>query len=200
MSYTIRPLDASTWAAFAELVERNNGIFGGCWCIGYHPESGQRGINHRAVKEDRVRTGRAHAALVLDEDGVAQGWCQYGSPEELPGIKHRREYDKDAPPRPDWRITCFHVDKKHRGQGIARAALRGALDQIAHAAGGRRTAVSRSAALLCDMVGVRRGAGERRPGRDGPRAGVDDAQPLHAPPAAFYGSVRKVLGGSADDH
>lgn len=111
MSYTIRPLDASTWAAFAELVERNNGIFGGCWCIGYHPECGQRGISHRAVKEDRVQTGRAHAALVLDEDGTAQGWCQYGSPEELPGIKHRREYDKDAPPRPDWRITCFYVDR-----------------------------------------------------------------------------------------
>ncbi len=32
MSCTIRPLDASTWDAFAELVERNNGIFGGCWC------------------------------------------------------------------------------------------------------------------------------------------------------------------------
>src|SRR5712691_8824666 len=29
MSCTIRPLDASTWDAFAELVERNNGIFGG---------------------------------------------------------------------------------------------------------------------------------------------------------------------------
>ncbi|HUR01490.1 MAG TPA: hypothetical protein VM347_03035 [Nonomuraea sp.] len=81
MSYTIRPLDASTWAAFAEFVERNNGIFGGCWCIGYHPECGQKGIRHRAVKEDRVRTGRAHAALVLDEDGAVQGWCQYGSPE-----------------------------------------------------------------------------------------------------------------------
>ena len=38
MSYTIRPLDASTWDAFAELVERNNGIFGGCWCIGYYQE------------------------------------------------------------------------------------------------------------------------------------------------------------------
>jgi len=80
-SYTIRPLDAATWAAFAELVERNNGIFGGCWCIGYHPECGQKGISHRAVKEDQVRTGRAHAALVLDEEGAAQGWCQYGSPE-----------------------------------------------------------------------------------------------------------------------
>jgi len=136
MSCTIRPLDASTWDAFAELAERNNGIFGGCWCIGYHPECGQKGISYRAVKEDRVRTGRAHAALVLDEHGAAQGWCQYGSPEELPGIKHKREYDKDPPPRPDWRITCFYVDKKHRGQGIARAALEGALDQIAQAGGG----------------------------------------------------------------
>ncbi len=61
---------------------------------------------------------------------------------ELPGIKHRREYDKDAPPRPDWRITCFYVDRKHRGQGIARAALEGALDQIADAGGGRVEAIS----------------------------------------------------------
>lgn len=136
MPFTTQPLDASTWDAFAELVERNNGIFGGCWCIGFHPEREQKGISHRAVKEDRVRTGRAHAALVLDENGTAQGWCQYGSPEELPSIKHKREYDKDAPPHPRWRITCFYVDTKHRGQGIARAALEGALDQIAQAGGG----------------------------------------------------------------
>src|SRR5262245_59722683 len=92
--YTIRELDASTWDVFAELVERNNGIYGGCWCIGYHPECGQRGISHRQVKEDRVRSGRAHAVLAMDENGVAQGWCQYGDPEELPNIKHKREYDK----------------------------------------------------------------------------------------------------------
>ena len=142
MPYTVRPLDPTTWDAFAELVERNNGVFGGCWCIGYHPERNQQGISHRAVKEDRVRTARAHAALVLDEQGAAQGWCQYGSPEELPSIKHRREYDKDAPPGPDWRITCFYTDKKHRAQGIARAALEGALDQIAHLGGGRVEAIS----------------------------------------------------------
>lgn len=136
MTYASRPLDASTWDAFAELVERNNGIFGGCWCIGFHPERGQKGISHRAAKEERVRTDRAHAALVFDSDGVAQGWCQYGSPEELPKIKHRREYEKDAPPLPDWRITCFYVDTKHRGQGIARVALAGALTQIADAGGG----------------------------------------------------------------
>jgi GNAT superfamily N-acetyltransferase len=140
--YTVGRLDASTWDAFAELVERNNGIFGGCWCIGYHPERGHGPAGYRAIKEDRVRTDRAHAALVFDEDGLAQGWCQYGSPAELPNIKHRREYDKDAPPLPDWRITCFYVDKKHRGQGIARAALEGALEQIGQSGGGLVEAIS----------------------------------------------------------
>ena len=89
MSYSVRPLSASTWNAFAELVLRNNGIYGGCWCISYHPECGQKGLNYREVKEDRVKTGRAHAALVFDNSGKAQGWCQYGSLAELPGPEVR---------------------------------------------------------------------------------------------------------------
>ena len=36
--YTTRPLTPDTWADFAELVEANNGVWGGCWCIGFHPE------------------------------------------------------------------------------------------------------------------------------------------------------------------
>jgi ribosomal protein S18 acetylase RimI-like enzyme len=140
--FHVLSLDASTWDRFAELVERNNGIFGGCWCIGYHPECGQRGISHRAVKEERVRSGRAHHALVVDQDGLAQGWCQWGDPEELSNLKHRREYDRDPPPPPDWRITCIFVDKKHRGQGIARMALEGALEQIATRGGGLVEAIS----------------------------------------------------------
>jgi GNAT superfamily N-acetyltransferase len=139
--YTTRPLDASTWDAFAELVERNNGIYGGCWCIAFHSEY-QRGVSDpRTLKEQLVRAGRAHAALVFDEDGVAQGWCQYGSPEEL-GLKHNREYAKDPPPRARWRITCIFVDKRHRGQGVARAGLEGALAQIATAGGGLVEAIS----------------------------------------------------------
>ena len=135
-AFTVRELDGSTWDAFAELVVRNGGIFGGCWCIGYHPECGQPGINHRDAKEARVRSDNAHAALVFDDAGLAQGWCQWGDPDELTRIKHRRVYEQDAPPLPDWRITCFYVDKHHRGQGIARAALGGALEQIARRGGG----------------------------------------------------------------
>ncbi|NYE95805.1 GNAT superfamily N-acetyltransferase [Psychromicrobium silvestre] len=141
-TYRSRPLNAASWDDFAELVERNNGIFGGCWCIGYHPEGSEKGLNHRVAKQERVFNDRAHAALVYDHDGLAQGWCQYGSPEELSRIKHRREYLKDAPAQPDWRITCFYVDKHHRSQGIARVALEGALDQIAQAGGGLVEAIS----------------------------------------------------------
>jgi GNAT superfamily N-acetyltransferase len=135
-TYTVRPLDASTWDAFAELVERNNGVFGGCWCMGWHPEGCWSGLDNRTLKEERVRSDRSHAALVFDAEGRAQGWAQYGSADELPRIKHRRTYDKDAPPLPDWRITCFYVDTKHRRLGVARAALEGALEQIARAGGG----------------------------------------------------------------
>jgi ribosomal protein S18 acetylase RimI-like enzyme len=136
MAFTVKELDVSTWPAFAELVERNNGIFGGCWCVGFHPEGRLRGLDRRAVKQERVRCGQAHAALVLDDHGIAQGWCQWGSPEELPNIKHQRVYFKEPQAVPDWRITCFYVDTKHRGQGVARAALEGAIEQIARAGGG----------------------------------------------------------------
>ena len=36
--YTTRPLSPDTWGDFAGLVEANNGVWGGCWCIGFRPE------------------------------------------------------------------------------------------------------------------------------------------------------------------
>ena len=78
MPFTTQPLDASTRDAFAELVERNNGISGGCWCIGFHPEREQKGISHRAVKEDQVRTSRAGGGLVEAIPEVTTGRAAQG--------------------------------------------------------------------------------------------------------------------------
>ena len=58
------------------------------------------------------------------------------------GSSNSREYEKDPPPRARWRIACIFVDKRHRGQGVARAALEGALAQIASAGGGLVEAIS----------------------------------------------------------
>jgi GNAT superfamily N-acetyltransferase len=137
-AYTIRALDESTWDAFAGLVERNNGIFGGCWCIGFHAEGADRNTTaalNRERKLERVRAGTTHAALVFDGDECV-GWCQFGAPDELPRIKSRAAYEKTSTSSPDWRIACNYVGKGHRRQGVATAALAGALDLIAGLGGG----------------------------------------------------------------
>ena len=89
-----------------------------------------------AYKERLVREGKAHAALVFDGD-VAVAWCQYGSPDELPNIYHLKEYNaRRTEKAPDYRLTCFFVDRNYRRKGVAAVALRGALDLIAKAGGG----------------------------------------------------------------
>ncbi|MDN3355623.1 hypothetical protein [Actinomadura sp. DC4] len=137
-SYSVRPLDESTWPAFAALVERNNGVFGGCWCMGFHPEGVGKGTTaeqNRERKLARVRTDDAHAALVFLGDDCL-GWCQFGPPGELPRIKNRAAYEKGRTAIPDWRIACCYVGKGHRRQGVAAVALAGALDMIAALGGG----------------------------------------------------------------
>ena len=66
----------------------------------------------------------------------AVAWCQYGPPEELPNIHHRKEYEAALDTPPDHRITCIFVDKKYRVKGVTAAALGGAVDLIAQAGDG----------------------------------------------------------------
>jgi ribosomal protein S18 acetylase RimI-like enzyme len=136
--FTVRPLDATTWPDFARLVELHNGVWGGCWCMAFHAEGVGRTkspAQNRFEKEDRVRAGRAHAALVYD-GAECVGWCQFGATDELPRIKHRRAYLDGLGAPPDWRITCFFVDRQYRRRGVASAALGGALHEIARLGGG----------------------------------------------------------------
>ena len=137
--YVTKALDADTWPDFARLVEANNGVWGGCWCMWYHgkdKDGEDRPAARRKAKECRVREGRAHAALVYDGE-TCVGWCQFGSPEELPRIHNQRAYLSTDPTLPTWRITCFFSGKGYRGKGVAHAALKGALAQIKKLGGGR---------------------------------------------------------------
>ena len=136
--YVVRALEPKTWDAFARLVERHNGVFGGCWCTYFHTMHDEKTFDaddNRALKKRLVAEGRAHAALVFDgEEAVA--WCQYGPPAEVPNIYHRKEVEASGDALPDYRITCIFVDKKARRNGATEVALRGALDLIEKAGGG----------------------------------------------------------------
>jgi GNAT superfamily N-acetyltransferase len=135
---TTRPLDVETWPDFAGLVEDHGGIWNGCWCLNFH-EEGAPNVHtperRRGLKEARVRNGRAHAALVYDGDRCV-GWCQFGPTDELPRIKNLKAYRNGLQRLPEWRITCFFVAREHRHRGVADAALKGALAEIARHGGG----------------------------------------------------------------
>ena len=137
-TYTTRPLSPETWDDFAALVEANNGVWGGCWCMGFHPEGVGKGstiAGNRAAKRAHVDAGTVHQTLVYDGD-VCVGWCQYGAPAELPSIKNPATYAKGVVDLPAWRIGCIFTGSKYRGSGVARAAVAATLTAIREAGGG----------------------------------------------------------------
>ena len=133
---SVRELGSSTWPDFERVVEKHNGVWGGCWCTAFHlkrSEEKEWAGKRRALKEKLVRADRSHAALVYNESDVV-GWCQFGPPLELPG--RMSGYSKLDVAPPDWRITCFFVDRDHRREGVSKVALQGALRMIASEGGG----------------------------------------------------------------
>lgn len=137
-NHVIKPLTMETWDAFAALVEKHNGVWGGCWCSWFHadtPENPKQNLGGPEFKRRMVEQGIAHAALVFDgEDAI--GWAEYGTPIELPRIYHRKAYEAVTENLPTYRITCLFIDRDHRRSGVAAEALNGALALIAVAGGG----------------------------------------------------------------
>ena len=109
---TIKALAPETFGDFVALIERNKGMFASCWCMKFHPDcakKGQSAEGNQALKQRLVADRIAHAALVYDGDR-AVAWAEYGSPEELPSIHHRKEYVATAERLPDYRVTCILVE------------------------------------------------------------------------------------------
>ena len=134
--FLIRDLGRETWPDFVRIMEKHNGVWGGCWCVAFHQkpdESNQTAASNRAYKERLVLASRAHAALVYDGADVV-GWSQFGPPAELPA--RMGGFRKLGVAPPSWRITCFFVDRDRRREGIGEAALAGALRIIAAKGGG----------------------------------------------------------------
>jgi GNAT superfamily N-acetyltransferase len=143
--FTTRELSPSTWGDFEALFSRNGGVQDGCWCMYYHrarPNRGQpdasRHAENRRDHHRLVQRGEAHGILVY-ADGGPVGWCQFGRTGELPRIDAGRKYRALAvarDPPPDWRISCFFVERSYRKRGVATVALEAALDSIRRRGGG----------------------------------------------------------------
>src|SRR5437867_1880749 len=103
--FQVKELGKETWPDFERMVEKHNGVWGGCWDTWFHmapSEAKQWSGKHREYKEKLVRANRSHAALVYHGPDVV-GWCQFGPPVELPG--RMSGYGKMDVAPPDWRTT-----------------------------------------------------------------------------------------------
>jgi GNAT superfamily N-acetyltransferase len=133
----IKALSIETWKDFEQLVQKHNGVWGGCWCTAFHPKSPEQRRSAeatKAYKERLVKEDSAHAALLFVGD-TCVAWCQFGPPQELPNIYHRKEVESKMT-LPDWRITCIFVDRDYRKKGLSFVALNGALELIKNSGGG----------------------------------------------------------------
>lgn len=94
----------------------------------YHIPKGwgkRRSKQNKEEKQMLINQGKSHGVLMY-HNGDPIGWCQFGPRDELPRVDVMRNYK--VPPQEDlWRITCFFIDRRYRGKGVAREAIREAL-------------------------------------------------------------------------
>lgn len=105
----------------------------GCWCMHYRRSGSapslssvaNRSKTYRAGLKALVDTGKP-PGLVAYRGDVPVGWVSLAPREEFARLR-RSPVMKPVDDRPVWSIICFVVPAEHRGQGVARALLRGAI-------------------------------------------------------------------------
>ena len=105
--------------------------------MAFHPEgvgAGHTPAGNKAAKLRHTVEGTVHQVLVFDEERCI-GWCQFGSPAQLPNIKNRKTYEAGVVELPTWRIGCIFTNSRDRGRGVVNAAVAGALEEIASLGG-----------------------------------------------------------------
>jgi GNAT superfamily N-acetyltransferase len=119
------------WADVAELFG-DNGAYSGCWCMWWRVTSSvfsaENGAGLRARCESLVEEGREPGLLAYLDDRPV-GWVAV-APRSKYGRMQRSPKLKPVDDLPVWMISCFYIDRTHRGQGVAKALLAAA---VAHA-------------------------------------------------------------------
>lgn len=125
MKIVCKDLTPALWADVEELFGPR-GAVGGCWCMSWRLEKGEKwdelkGAPAKKRFKGLVTTGKAHGVLAY-ADGEVAGWCSYDK---------RRDYarlDRAPSLKCDdaddvWSIPCFFIKAPFRGSGVATALL-----------------------------------------------------------------------------
>lgn len=125
----ILPLVPDRWEEFSDLFGAH-GAYGGCWCMWWRTTRKQFELNgnrgNQQAMQDIVNAGTIPGILAY-RDGIPIAWCSLAPREDYASLNRSRVL-KPIDDKPVWSLVCFFVAKSHRGQGIARQVLNGAVD------------------------------------------------------------------------
>ena len=128
-SLEIHRVTPERWDDLVELFGPG-GAYGGCWCMWNRETS--REFEECKGEENRRRLRQ----LVGDQDvpgllayrnGTPVGWVSVARREDY-GRLQRSRVTKPVDDVPVWSITCFVIDRHHRGKGVGTALLKAAVD------------------------------------------------------------------------
>jgi GNAT superfamily N-acetyltransferase len=132
---TVRPLTADRWADLETLfAARGCSAARQCWCIHYRrtgrasqpPVGRSRAAANRAALKALSRSGQP-PGLIAYRGRQPVGWVSLGPRANFRRLE-RSSVMKPVDDTPVWSIVCFVVPAQHRGQGVARGLLKGAID------------------------------------------------------------------------
>jgi GNAT superfamily N-acetyltransferase len=128
----IKDLTPALWPAL-EALFGNNGACGGCWCMTWRIEKGERWDDVKGKTAKRrmkalVGEGKALGALAFVGDD-AVGWCSYGPRTDYPKLNRARTLACDDADRV-WSLPCFFIKREWRGSGVATALLAHAVKSL----------------------------------------------------------------------
>lgn len=129
----IHPLTPSRWPDLVTLFNSPGGAqVRGCWCM-YYRRSGKTVVpagcsfaEHNKRSLQSLVTSGGVPGLIGYRDGKPVGWISLGPREEYARLE-RSPVMRAVDDKPVWSVVCFYTAKAARGEGVARAMLRGAI-------------------------------------------------------------------------
>ncbi|HVH40875.1 MAG TPA: GNAT family N-acetyltransferase [Labilithrix sp.] len=111
----------------------DNGACGGCWCMSWRVEKGERwedlkGPKAKARFKQLVSSGEARGILAY-VDGEPVGWAAMGPRRDFPRLDRAPSFECDDADRV-WSMPCFFVKAGHRGRGVAEALMKAAMTEM----------------------------------------------------------------------
>jgi GNAT superfamily N-acetyltransferase len=126
----IHPLTPDRWDDLVDLFGPERGANSGCWCMWWRMPRAEWKATPRNDRRDRfhaiVEAGPPPGVLAYKGD-LAVGWCAIGPRTTLPRMNHSRVAGPLEGVEGVWAVNCFYVRAGHRGEGLMRVLLDGAL-------------------------------------------------------------------------